>query len=84
MQRLFKRMGCRSDYPKVSLFLNLNLFFRMLPCGHSFCEDCLYLLFKAQDKSIACPTCLVAHNVESKKQIETTFMKNFGLIALAE
>lgn len=57
---------------------------KMLPCGHSFCEDCLYLLFKAQDKSIACPTCLVAHNVESKKQIETTFMKNFGLIALAE
>ena len=56
---------------------------RMLPCGHSFCGDCLKLLYKPSESSDNCPTCLVSHKVGPKENLEN-FSKNFALIALAE
>jgi hypothetical protein len=55
----------------------------MLPCGHSFCGDCLTLLYKPSESAVNCPTCLVSHKVGPKENLEN-FSKNFALIALAE
>jgi len=57
---------------------------KMLPCGHSFCQDCLHLFFKKSNQSIACPTCLVVHDVKGAANAGELFQKNFALIALAE
>ena len=67
---------CPSKLQTVSLS-------RMLPCGHSFCSDCLHLLFKPSECAVNCPTCLVSHKVGQKENLEN-FSKNFALIALAE
>lgn len=69
---------------KVSqtLLFSLNVF-RMLPCGHSFCGDCLALLYKPSEGAVNCPTCLTMHKIGAKNNLEN-FSKNFALIALAE
>ena len=56
----------------------------MLPCGHSFCGDCLLLLFKPSSKELTCPKCLLPHKVESADKLDNTFPKNWALIALAD
>ena len=55
----------------------------MLPCGHSFCGECLTLLYKPSESAVNCPTCLVSHKVGPKENL-ANFSKNFALIALAE
>jgi uncharacterized Zn finger protein (UPF0148 family) len=55
----------------------------MLPCGHSFCSDCLLLLFKPSEGAVNCPTCLIMHKVGTREKLDS-FSKNFALIALAE
>ena len=59
---------------------------RMLPCGHSYCEDCLKLLYQtpSTEKSIQCPKCLVCADLESIEALESVFPKNWALIALAK
>ena len=57
---------------------------RMLPCGHSFCGDCLLLLFKPSSKELTCPKCLVPHKAESADKVDKVFPKNWALIALAD
>ena len=57
---------------------------RMLPCGHSFCGDCLLLLFKPSNKELTCPKCLVPHKAESADKVDKVFPKNWALIALAD
>lgn len=60
----------------------------MLPCGHSFCSDCLQLLFKPSKSSLSCPSCLqevrLAPADLDHKNISQNFTKNFALIALAD
>ena len=57
---------------------------RMLPCGHSYCGDCLSLLFKPSSKDLACPKCMETHKLDSLNKLEDSFPKNWALIALAD
>jgi len=57
---------------------------RMLPCGHSYCGDCLTLLYKQSKTEISCPKCMKAHKLASLSLLETAFPKNWALIALAD
>ena len=58
--------------------------YRMLPCGHSLCGDCLQLLYKPSNKELTCSVCCQAIKVESSKGLDQRFPKNYALIALAE
>ena len=57
---------------------------RMLPCGHSFCGDCLLLLFKPSSKELTCPKCLLPHKADNVDKLDKLFPKNWALIALAD
>jgi len=57
---------------------------RMLPCGHSYCGDCLSLLYKPSCQELSCPKCMVKHKLPHLDQMEQTFPKNWALIALAD
>ena len=56
----------------------------MLPCGHSYCGECLSLLFKPSENMLSCPKCMVAHELQSLDKLEQVFPKNWALIALAD
>ena len=36
-----------------------------LPCGHTYCQNCLKQLWKAATKTIECPNCRKAHKIDS-------------------
>ena len=57
---------------------------RMLPCGHSYCGECLSLLFKKSQQELACPKCMSCHKLESIEKLEEIYPKNWALIALAD
>ena len=57
---------------------------RMIPCGHSYCESCLELLYRPKDKSIQCPKCFASSDLESLSDLSNVFPKNWALIALAK
>ncbi len=42
---------------------------RMIPCGHSFCSQCLQLLYKPSTDRLSCPTCLKEHLVKDPHNI---------------
>ena len=44
---------------------------RCLPCGHSYCTDCIQKLIK--DDSLSCPTCKSDHNVSDASDIAVNF-----------
>ena len=56
----------------------------MIPCGHSFCSECLKLLFKPSTHKLSCPTCLSEHNITNSINICEQFTKNFALLALVD
>jgi preprotein translocase subunit SecA len=60
---------------------------KMLSCGHSYCEGCLGLMFKAKlDKAggaeITCPNCQAVHKFKDQAELKK-LTKNFALISLA-
>lgn len=62
---------------------------RMIPCGHSFCQQCLKLLYKPSTQKLSCPTCLTEHNTQRPLDNNPDFVceqftKNFALLALAD
>ena len=57
---------------------------RMLPCGHSYCGDCLSLLYKPSSQDLSCPKCMVIHKLASLDKLAEVFPKNWALIALAD
>ena len=60
----------------------------MLNCGHSFCEGCLELLFKAgliaTPGALTCPSCLVVHPFPSGLPDLKKLIKNFTLLSIVE
>lgn len=56
----------------------------MLPCGHSYCGDCLSLLYKPSQYELSCPKCMVNHRLNGIENLDKTFAKNWALIALAD
>ena len=60
----------------------------MLNCGHSFCEQCLELLFKsgqvATPGNLTCPSCLTVHPFPLGIADLKKLIKNFTLLSLAE
>ena len=60
---------------------------RNLPCGHSYCEEDLFALFKLDgagpNGQITCPTCCVEHQMQQKNEIQN-LIKNWAVIAYAE
>ena len=53
---------------------------RSLPCGHSFCDQCLSALFARKKVGIDCPTCLVQHKM-TQSELQS-LPKNYSLLAL--
>ncbi|CAI2387044.1 unnamed protein product [Moneuplotes crassus] len=55
---------------------------KMLMCGHSYCENCLKLLFQEVEGSgiVQCPTCMQEHKFASKEEMEQKVATNFSLI----
>ena len=60
----------------------------MLNCGHSFCDNCLELLFKSAQQvtpgRLTCPTCLVEHSFPNGASDLQKLIKNFTLLSLIE
>ena len=57
---------------------------RMLPCGHSFCQNCLLLTFhKSKPKKLTCPSCQQEHSMPSEAEI-LKLIKNYALLSLIE
>jgi len=53
---------------------------KSLPCGHSFCVQCLNLIFTKHKTAIICPTCITTHKMNSSQL--SSLPKNFSLLAL--
>lgn len=61
---------------------------RNLPCGHSYCEEDLYKLFKVSTDgesagTITCPTCCSEHQLRGINDIQR-LIKNWAVIAYAD
>lgn len=61
---------------------------RNLPCGHSYCEEDLYKLFKTSEDGepagmVTCPTCCSEHQLRSIIDI-SRLIKNWAVIAYAD
>ena len=54
----------------------------MLPCGHSFCFDCLLKVFIPPD-AVKCPKCESKHTIGPKENLEK-LPKNLDLINMTE
>lgn len=65
-----------------NFIFNLNTF-RMLNCGHSFCEQCLKLMYRPSTKQLQCPSCLMFHNFALVEDL-SKLIKNFTLLSLVE
>ena len=53
---------------------------KSLPCGHSFCTQCLAAIFAKQKAGLTCPTCMTNYKMT---QAEVQGLpKNFSLLAL--
>eukprot|EP00347_Sterkiella_histriomuscorum_P005030 403358170 len=55
----------------------------MLNCGHSYCENCIKLMFKPANKSLQCPSCLFNHPFEKLEDL-SKLIKNYTLISILE
>lgn len=53
---------------------------KSLACGHSFCVQCLDLIFAKHKTAVLCPTCLAAHQMTAA-QLQS-LPKNYSLLAL--
>ncbi len=53
---------------------------KSLPCGHSFCDQCLTALFAKQKSGIVCPTCQAVHKMTAAEL--QAIPKNYSLLAL--
>lgn len=55
----------------------------MLNCGHSYCENCLRLLYKPANKQLQCPSCLASHDFEKVEDLSRC-IKNYTLLQIIE
>lgn len=55
---------------------------KMLMWGHSYCSNCLDLLYKETEEggAIQCPTCMQEHKFNNKEEMEQRVATNFSLI----
>jgi len=53
---------------------------KSLPCGHTFCANCLAAIFAKQKTGITCPTCVTNHKITQAELM--ALPKNYGLLAL--
>jgi Zn finger protein HypA/HybF involved in hydrogenase expression len=54
---------------------------RILPCGHSYCLQCLKSIY-AKSSKIICPSCNSAHTISKSGDIDK-YVANYNLISLA-
>ena len=76
-------MGLCQTHSKVIL----RVIFRLLSCGHTFCQTCLINLLNnslGKNMSLHCPTCMVKHKeIQSEKEVKN-LIKNYNLLRIVE
>lgn len=55
----------------------------MLNCGHSYCENCLKLMYKPANKQLQCPSCLQNHPFDKIEDLQK-LIKNYTLLSIVE